>query len=86
MKSLKTQVSQLVNTVGRLKAQGSGKLLSHIVVNPWEKASAVTLRSGKTLETPPTMPKKTTHEEEGQRKEKKRKHESVSHFLSKGRP
>ena len=29
----------------------------------------VTIRSGKNLETPPTTPKKVTHDEEAQRKE-----------------
>ena len=47
IKNLETQVSQLANTVGRLEAQGSGKLPSQIVMNPKENMTAITLRRGK---------------------------------------
>ncbi|KAL5547201.1 hypothetical protein UlMin_006888 [Ulmus minor] len=36
--------------VGKLEAQGSGKLPSQTVINPKENASAISLRSGKTLD------------------------------------
>lgn len=49
---METQISQLANTVGKLEAQGSGKLPSQ-TINPRENASAVTLRSGKILEEAP---------------------------------
>ena len=54
MKNMETQVSQLANTVGRLEAKGSGKLPSQTVVKQRENVIAITLRSRKKLETPPT--------------------------------
>ena len=50
LKSIENQFSQLATTVGRLEAQGSGKLPSQTVINPKENASAISLRSGKTLD------------------------------------
>ena len=50
IKNLETQVSQLANTVGRLEAQGSGKLPSQTIMNPKENVSVITLRGGKQLD------------------------------------
>ncbi|KAL5560045.1 hypothetical protein UlMin_036256 [Ulmus minor] len=50
LKSLDNQFSQLVTMVGRLEAQGSGKLPSQTVINPKENASVVSLRSGEQLD------------------------------------
>ncbi|XP_022871282.1 uncharacterized protein LOC111390467 [Olea europaea var. sylvestris] len=61
IKNLETQASQLANTVGKLKAQGSGKLPSQ-AINPRENASAVTLRSGKILEETPRKMKDQVEE------------------------
>ena len=50
LKSIENQFSQLATTVGRLEAQGSGKLPSQIVVIPNENVSAISLRSGRQLD------------------------------------
>ena len=50
IKNLETQVSQLANLVGRMEAQGSGKLPSLTVTNIKENVSTITLRRGKQLE------------------------------------
>ena len=57
MKNLETQVSQLANTIGRLEAQGSGKLHSQIAINLKENANAISLRSGKQLDEGPLKAK-----------------------------
>ena len=49
IKNLKTQVSQLANSVGRMEAQGSGKLPLQTVTNPNENVNAITLRGRKQL-------------------------------------
>ena len=56
-------MSQLANAVGRLEAQGLGKLSSQTVINPKKNVSAITLRQGKQLDE---VPKKVTeaHNEE----------------------
>lgn len=46
-------MSQLASTVGKLEAQGSGKLPLQTIVNLRENASFVMLRSGKQLEEAP---------------------------------
>ena len=43
-------MSLLANIVGRLEAQGSGKLPSQTVMNPKENVNGITLRGGKQLE------------------------------------
>ncbi|KAL5573536.1 hypothetical protein UlMin_023133 [Ulmus minor] len=50
LRSIENQFSQLATTVGKLEAQGSGKLPSQTVINPKENANAISLRSGKTLD------------------------------------
>ncbi|KAL5569950.1 hypothetical protein UlMin_026525 [Ulmus minor] len=45
LKSIENQFSQLATTVGKLEAQGSGKLPSQTVINPKENASAISLRN-----------------------------------------
>ncbi|KAL5573539.1 hypothetical protein UlMin_023136 [Ulmus minor] len=45
LKSIESQFSQLATTVGRLEAQGSGKLSSQTVINPKENTSAISLRN-----------------------------------------
>ncbi|KAL5564396.1 hypothetical protein UlMin_027560 [Ulmus minor] len=64
LKSLENQFSQLATTVGRLEAQGSGKLSSQIVINPKENASAVSLRSGKQLDEAHKKPIKASDEKD----------------------
>ena len=44
--------------MGKLEAQGSGKLSSQTIINPWENASAISLRSGKKVESPIQKPPK----------------------------
>ena len=39
-------------TISQLQSRDSGKLPSQTIVNPRENANAITLRSGKQLETP----------------------------------
>ena len=50
LKNLETQVSQLVRELSEIRTQGSGKLPSQTIVNPWENVSAITLKSGKQVE------------------------------------
>ncbi|KAL5554345.1 hypothetical protein UlMin_041746 [Ulmus minor] len=50
LKSIENQFSQLATMVGKLEAQGSGKLPSQTVINSKENASVISLRSGKTLD------------------------------------
>ena len=50
LKSLENQFSKLATIVGRLEAQGSGKLPSQTVVIPNENVSAISLRSGRQLD------------------------------------
>ncbi|KAL5564394.1 hypothetical protein UlMin_027558 [Ulmus minor] len=64
LKSLENQFSQLATTVGRLEAQGSGKLSSQIVINPKENASAISLRSGKQLDEAYKKPIKASDEKD----------------------
>ena len=40
----------MAKEISQIKAQGSGKLPSQIIMNPKENASVITLRSGKQLE------------------------------------
>ena len=40
----------MANTIGKLEAQGSGKLPSQTVMNPKENVSAITMKGGKQLE------------------------------------
>ena len=54
VQDLRNQVGQLATTVGILESRGSGKLPSQTIVNPRENASAITLRNGTQLDTPPT--------------------------------
>ena len=42
----------------KLEAQGSGKLPSQTIINPRENASAISLRSGKKVESPIQKPSK----------------------------
>ena len=44
-------MGQLESTFNELKAQGSSKLLSQIILNVRENCSAIMLRSGKKLRT-----------------------------------
>ncbi|KAL5574040.1 hypothetical protein UlMin_023637 [Ulmus minor] len=45
LRSIENQFSQLATTVGKLEAQGSGKLPSQTVINSKENASAISLRN-----------------------------------------
>ena len=64
LKSIESQFSQQATTVGRLGAQGSGKLPSQTVINPKENASAIYLRSGKLLDEAHKKPIKTSEEKD----------------------
>ncbi|KAL5559707.1 hypothetical protein UlMin_035918 [Ulmus minor] len=64
LKSIESQFSQLAITVGRLEAQGSGKLPSQTVINPKENASAISLRSGKILDEAHKKPIKISEEKD----------------------
>ena len=44
--------------MGKLEAQGSEKLPSQTIINPWENASKISLRSGKEVESPIQKPLK----------------------------
>ncbi|KAL2897474.1 26S proteasome non-ATPase regulatory subunit 2-like protein A, partial [Bienertia sinuspersici] len=52
LKNSENQVSQLADTLGKLQAQNSNKLLSQLEKNPRENPSVISLRSGKGLEGP----------------------------------
>ena len=45
-------MSQLATSMGKLEAQGSGKLPSQTIINPRDNTSKISLRSGKELEGP----------------------------------
>ena len=42
----------MVSTISQLQSRDSGKLPFQTIVNPRENANAITLRSGKQIETP----------------------------------
>ncbi|KAL5555792.1 hypothetical protein UlMin_038028 [Ulmus minor] len=58
LKSIENQFSQLATMVGRLEAQGSGKLPLQIEINPKENASAISLRNDATTPKEDTPPRK----------------------------
>ena len=45
-------MGQMAKEIGEIKAHGSSKLPSQPLINPRENASAITLRSGRTLDEP----------------------------------
>ena len=45
-------MGQRITTINQLQSRDSGKLPSQTIVNPRENTNAITLRSGKQLETP----------------------------------
>ena len=47
IKNLETQVSQLAKILGRLEAQGLGKLPSQNMINPKENVTVITLKGEK---------------------------------------
>ena len=49
---LEAQMGQMASTISQLQSRDSEKLPSQTIVNPRENANAITLRSGKQLETP----------------------------------
>ena len=49
-------MSQLATSMGKLEAQGSGKLPSQTIINPRDNTSKISLRSGKELEGPVQKP------------------------------
>ena len=51
-------MSQLSTSMGKLEAQGSGKLPSQTIINPRDNTSKISLRSGKELEGPIQKPSK----------------------------
>ena len=52
IQNLEAQMGQMAATLSQIQARDSGKLLSQTIVNPRENVNAMTLRSGKQLETP----------------------------------
>ena len=46
------EMGQMAATLSQIQARDSGKLPSQTIVNPRENVNAMTLRSGKQLETP----------------------------------
>ena len=52
IRNLEAQMGQMASTISQLQSRDSGKLPSQTIVNPRENANAITLRSGKQLETP----------------------------------
>ena len=56
IKNLKMQMGQMAKEISEIKAHGSGKLPSQSLLNPRENASAITLRSGRTLDEPINEP------------------------------
>ena len=52
IKNLEAQIGQMASTLSQIQARDSGKLPSQTIVNPRENVNAITLRSGKQLETP----------------------------------
>ena len=52
IRNLEVQMGQMAVTLSQIQARESGKLPSQTIVNPRENANAITLRSGKQLETP----------------------------------
>ena len=52
IQNLEKQMSQLATSMGKLEAQGSGKLPSQTIINPQDNTSKISLRSGKELESP----------------------------------
>ena len=59
---MEVQVGQSATIMGRLEAQGSGKLPSQPVVNPRKNASVITLRSDIKLEKTSRKSKEATNE------------------------
>ena len=56
IKNLELQMGQMAKEIGEIKAHGSDKLPSQPLINPRENASAITLRSGRTLDEPIAEP------------------------------
>ncbi|XP_052190877.1 uncharacterized protein LOC127800329 [Diospyros lotus] len=54
IQNLETQIGQLATNISELRSQGSGQLPSQPVSNPRGNVSAIVLRSGKELSSPPS--------------------------------
>ena len=52
IRNLEAQIGQMAATLSQIQARDLGKLPSQTIVNPRENVNAMTLRSGKQLETP----------------------------------
>ena len=51
IQNLEKQMSQLATSMGKLEAQGSGKLPSQTIINLWKNANIISLRSEKEVES-----------------------------------
>ena len=60
IQNLEKQMSQLETSMGKLEAQGLGKLPSQTIINPRDNTSKISLRSGKELEGPVQKSSKVT--------------------------
>ena len=52
IKNIEMQMGQMAKKIGKIKAHGSSKLPSQLLINPRENASVITLRNGRTLDEP----------------------------------
>ena len=60
IQDIRTQIGQLASSMNELKTQNSGLLPSQTIVNPRDNVSAITLRSGRQLDSPiPPQPEPT---------------------------
>nr|KYP34893.1 hypothetical protein KK1_044092 [Cajanus cajan] len=69
IQNLEKQMGQMASSISQLQAQGSSKLPSQTIPNPTGNVSAITLRSGKTVEVKNDV-KPATASEESKTKEK----------------
>ncbi|XP_020209331.2 uncharacterized protein LOC109794285 [Cajanus cajan] len=69
IQNLEKQVGQMASSISQLQAQGSSKLPSQTIPNPTGNVSAITLRSGKTVEVKNDV-KPATASEKSENKEK----------------
>ncbi|XP_052172191.1 uncharacterized protein LOC127788119 [Diospyros lotus] len=69
IQNLETQIGQLATNISELRSQGSGQLPSQPVSNPRGNVSAIVLRSGKELSSPPSPQPELGQQQESQRED-----------------
>ncbi|XP_052198268.1 uncharacterized protein LOC127805554 [Diospyros lotus] len=69
IQNLETQIGQLATNISELRSQGSGQLPSQPISNPRGNVSAIVLRSGKELSSPPSPPPEFGQQQESQKKD-----------------